>query len=134
ALLAAAGLVHSAVPGLESPPGALEVIERPLPRAGWNDRVLNELDRFKAVVVGPGLGRTDEQGAAVRGLVSRAPTAAVVDADGIYALEDVERAADVIGRRSHPTVLTPHEGEFAYLSGEKLGADRVGGTRRLAAG
>src|SRR5207302_10295361 len=134
ALLAAAGLVHSAVPGLESPPGALEVIERPLPRAGWNDRVLNELDRFKAVVVGPGLGRTDEQGAAVRGLVSRAPTAAVVDADGLHAFEDVDQAAEVIRQRSKPTVLTPHEGEFAHLSGDKVGADRLDATRRLASG
>ena len=132
ALRAGAGLVHLGVPGLESPPGALEVIGRPLPRAGWDDRVLDELDRFKAVVVGPGLGRTDEQGAAVRGLVSRAPTAAVVDADGLYALDNVDQAAHVIGRRSAPTVLTPHDGEFAHLAGEKVGADRIDATRRLA--
>src|SRR5437764_12893495 len=113
ALRAGAGLVRLGVPGLDAPPVPVEVIGRPLPREGWDDRVLDELDRFKAIVVGPGRRRTDEQGAAVRGLVSRAPTAAVVDADGIYALEDVERAAEVIGRRSHPTVRTPPEGELA---------------------
>src|SRR5436305_1472708 len=78
ALRAGAGLVRLGVPGLEAPPVPVEVVGRPLPREGWDDRVLDELDRFKAIVVGPGLGRTDEQGAAVRGLVSRAPTAAVV--------------------------------------------------------
>jgi NAD(P)H-hydrate epimerase len=133
AMRSGAGLVRLGVPGLDVPPVSLEVIGRPLPREGWDDNVLDELDRFKAIVVGPGLGRTDEQGAAVRGLVSRAPTAAVIDADGLYALENVECAAEVVGPRSHPTVLTPHEGEFAHLSGEKVGADRVAATRGLAA-
>jgi len=133
ALRAGAGLVRLGVPGLDAPPVPLEVIGRPLPREGWDDRVLDELDRFKALVVGPGLGRSDEQAAAVRGLLSRAPTAAVVDADGLYALENVDTAAEVIGRRSSPTVLTPHEGEFAHLAGENVGADHLEATRRLAA-
>jgi NAD(P)H-hydrate epimerase len=126
--------VRLGVPGLDNPPASVEVIGRPLPRRGWDDRVLEELDRFKAVVVGPGLGRTDEQGAAVRGLVSRAPTPVIVDADGLYALENIKAAAKVIRKRSQPTVLTPHEGEFAHLAGEKVGADRLDATRRLAAG
>ncbi|MBV8385979.1 MAG: NAD(P)H-hydrate dehydratase, partial [Acidimicrobiia bacterium] len=95
--------------------------------------VLDELDRFHALIVGPGLGRSEEQGDAVRALLERAQVPAVVDADGLYALEDVKRAAEVIGKRTHPTVLTPHEGEFAHLSGEKLGADRIDAARRLAA-
>lgn len=134
AMRAGAGLVRLGVPGLDNPPASVEVIGRPLPRRGWDDRVLEELDRFKAVVVGPGLGRTDEQGAAVRGLVSRAPTPVIVDADGLYALENIKAAAKVIRKRSQPTVLTPHEGEFAHLAGEKVGADRLDATRRLAAG
>jgi len=134
ALRAGAGLVRLGVPGLDAPPVPLEVIGRPLPRTGWDHTVLDELDRFKAIVVGPGLGRADEQGEAVRSLVTRAPTAAVVDADGLYALENVELAAEVIGERTRPTVLTPHEGEFARLSGHKVGPDRLEETRRLAAG
>jgi NAD(P)H-hydrate epimerase len=133
AMRAGAGLVRLGVPGLEAPPTPFEVIGRPLPREGWDDNVLEELDRFQAVVVGPGLGRTDEQGKAVRGLLERAPVSAIVDADGLYALGDVDGAAEVIRKRSHPTVLTPHEGEFAHLSGEKLGPDRIDATRRLAA-
>ena len=132
AMRAGTGLVHLGVPGLDAPPTPLEVIGRPLPRQGWDDVVLDELDRFGAIVVGPGLGRAAEQGAAVRGLLSRAPTAAVVDADGLYALENVERAAGVIGGRPHPTVLTPHDGEFAHLAGAKAGADRLAAARGLA--
>ncbi|MBV8159763.1 MAG: NAD(P)H-hydrate dehydratase [Acidimicrobiia bacterium] len=147
ALRAGAGLVRLGVPGLEAPPVAREVIGRPLPREGWADNVLDELDRFKALVVGPGLGRTDEQGAAVRALLSKAPTPAVVDADGLYALKlppnshsgdqltgyGRQNVAKNDGSPSHPTVLTPHEGEFAHLTGEKVPADRIDATRRLAA-
>jgi ADP-dependent NAD(P)H-hydrate dehydratase / NAD(P)H-hydrate epimerase len=133
ALRAGAGLVRLGVPGLDTPPVPVEVVGRPLPREGWDDNVLAELDRFKALVVGPGLGRTDEQGAAVRRLLSGADVPAIVDADGLYALEDVAHAAEIAGQRSKPTVLTPHEGEFAHLAGEKMGADRLDVTRRLAA-
>ncbi|MBV8980684.1 MAG: NAD(P)H-hydrate dehydratase [Acidimicrobiia bacterium] len=133
ALRAGAGLVRLGIPGLEAPPVAIEVVGRPLPRTGWDDNVLDELDRFHALIVGPGLGRSDEQAAAVRGLLARADTPAVLDADGLYAFESADAAADVIGRRSHPTVLTPHEGEFAHLAGKEVGADRLDATRRLAA-
>jgi len=133
AMRSGAGLVHLGVPGLDTPPTPLEVIGRALPRADWEERVLDELDRFKAFAVGPGLGRDDEQGAAVRRLVARAPTAAVVDADGLYALQSADAAAEVIQGRSHPTVLTPHDGEFAHLAGEKVGADRLAAARGLAA-
>jgi NAD(P)H-hydrate epimerase len=132
AMRAGAGLVHLGVPGLETPPTPLEVIGRPLPRGGWDEHVLDELDRFKAIAVGPGLGRDDEQGAAVRRLVAAAPTPALVDADGIYALQSADGAAEVIRGRSHATVLTPHEGEFARLAGEKVGLDRLAATRGLA--
>ena len=38
AMRAGAGLVRLGVPGLDSPPVPLEVIGRPLPREGWDDR------------------------------------------------------------------------------------------------
>ncbi len=40
-------------------------------------------------------------------------------------------AADVVGGR--PVVLTPHDGEYARLAGERPGPDRVAAARRLAA-
>jgi hydroxyethylthiazole kinase-like uncharacterized protein yjeF len=132
-LRAGAGYVRLGVPGLETPPTPLEVVGRPLPRTGWDERVLDELDRFKALVVGPGLGRDDEQAAAIRRLLAAADVPAVVDADGLYAFSDAAQAAEILGRRSRPTVLTPHEGEFAHLTGRKVPPDRLGAARDLAA-
>jgi NAD(P)H-hydrate epimerase len=134
AMRAGAGLVRLGVPGLDVPPTPLEVIGRPLPRTNWDERVLDELGRFKALVVGPGLGREDEQAAAIRRLLAGADVPALVDADGLYALGNAARAAEVLGRRQHPTVLTPHEGEFAHLAGTKVPPDRLGATRDLARG
>jgi hydroxyethylthiazole kinase-like uncharacterized protein yjeF len=58
----------------------------------------------------------------------------VVDADALNALAvdpaplHVRHAAGL-----PPAILTPHEGEFARVAGAPVGADRVAGTRALAA-
>jgi NAD(P)H-hydrate epimerase len=64
-----------------------------------------------AVAVGPGLGRGKGPSEVVRLLLEQLDRPIVVDADGLYELEPVERSA--------PTVLTPHEGELARLLGEE---------------
>ncbi len=56
----------------------------------------------------------------------------VLDADGLTLLAaDDELRGAVVARRA-ATVLTPHDGEFARLAGEDVGADRVAAARRLA--
>ena len=57
----------------------------------------------------------------------------VVDADGLYALGTADEAAAVLGDRTAPTVLTPHDGEFERLAGHPPGADRIAAARDLAA-
>ncbi len=57
---------------------------------------------------------------------SRVPT--VVDADALWALS---RDMSVLENAACPAVLTPHEGEFAYLGG-LLSGDRVSAARRFA--
>lgn len=127
AMRAGAGTVRLAIPG--APPDApfLEVVARAVPAAGWAAAVLEDAKRTKAVVLGPGLGRAEEVQAAVRELVARAPQPLVIDADGLYALD-----GGPLGRTGG-TVLTPHDGEFARLTGAKPGADRLAATRDLAA-
>src|SRR5205807_1062935 len=101
---------------------------------GWDTHVLEDLARFKALVIGPGLGRTDATGRSVRRVIADAPLPIVVDADGLYALGDTGGAAEAVGaRRGRATVMTPHDGELSRLMGRKVGADRIGAAREAAA-
>ena len=100
AMRAGAGMVRLGVPGLEEPQPPLEVVGRLLPAESWDRVVLDELDRFRSLVVGPGLGRTDATRASVRSLVAAAPLPVIVDADGLVALGDGRGGP---GRRAPPS-------------------------------
>ena len=133
ALRAGAGTVRLGIPGSGPDPGVLEVVGRDTPAEGWDAFVLEDSQRARALVVGPGLARTDATRDAVRRLLAASPLPAVVDADGLHALGDRDQAAAVLRERSAPTVLTPHTGEFDRLNGGPAGGDRIGSVRDLAA-
>ncbi|TQM28682.1 NAD(P)H-hydrate dehydratase [Nocardia bhagyanarayanae] len=89
---------------------------------------VSDTGRVQSWVFGPGSG-TD---AAARErleqiLATDLPT--VVDADGLTLLT---AAPDLVRGRTAPTVLTPHAGEFARLTGQEVGPDRIGAVRDLA--
>ena len=84
--------------------------------------------RVQAWVVGPGLG-TDDAGAAALWFALGTDLPVVVDADGLTILS---AHPELVADRTAPTLLTPHAGEFARLSGAAPGDDRVGATRKLA--
>ena len=137
ALRAGAGIVVCGLPGAAATRiSTNEVIARSLPATPHgaldepaSKEVLGTLDRFRCLVVGPGLGRAEPSIAAVRRLVAEAPVPLVLDADGLNALEG---DLDALTARPAPTVLTPHAGEYARLAGEPLGEDRVAAARALA--
>jgi len=79
----------------------LEAVKRPLEEAS------EAAERAGALALGPGLGRTEEAKQLVRRLLKETELPAVVDADGLFGFEPVERDA--------PTVLTPHSGELGRL-------------------
>ncbi|MGH9076405.1 MAG: NAD(P)H-hydrate dehydratase [Acidimicrobiales bacterium] len=156
ALRAGAGYVRLGMPGVDLayaplPPG--ELVTQALPAQGWAGDVGAGLDRFGAMVVGPGLGATAGSasgtgagpglGAAagsgsgtgagpVGQLLAAAQLPAVVDADGINCFAGVDDLAAVVARRRHPTVITPHEGEYRRLVGDRPGPDRLDAVRQLA--
>ena len=85
------------------------------------------LRRQKATVllVGPGLGSTAQSAARaaetrtlVQQLLPGFAGAAVLDADGLNALQGCTEKLDV--RRGRVTILTPHDGEFARLTDRTL--------------
>jgi NAD(P)H-hydrate epimerase len=133
---AGAGIVWCGVPGKVAAmiASGSEVIMKSLPAtadgalAGLDD-LLDSADRFCAVAVGPGLGTAHETQAAVRELVENVRAPMVLDADGLNAFAGAPRA---LRARPGPTVLTPHDGEYARLMGERVATDRIEAARRLA--
>jgi hydroxyethylthiazole kinase-like uncharacterized protein yjeF len=93
------------------------------------DALAPAIERADVVVVGPGLGRSDETRAAVRDLVAALDRPLVLDADGLVA-----HGGDLssLAARTRPTVLTPHEGEAQTLLRDSRSESREERARRLA--
>ena len=128
---AGSGMVRLGSPGLDDDPGRpTEATGLALPAVGWSGLVLDALERFQALVIGPGLGTHESATDGVRAVLSGSALPAVVDGDALTALG--RDAAVVLAGRS-ATVLTPHDGEHDRLTGERPGADRLDTARRLAA-
>lgn len=108
-------------------PVAPQVLSR-WPEVVAVERVENA-GRVQAWVVGPGVG-TDDAARDVLRTVLATDLPVLVDADGLTLL--AADSAPVRGR-SAPTLLTPHAGEFARLTGVDPSDDRITHTRDLAA-
>jgi ADP-dependent NAD(P)H-hydrate dehydratase / NAD(P)H-hydrate epimerase len=116
-------LLVEEAPGLTAPPG-------------WR-RLATEAPAYDALVIGPGLGRQPATLRRARNFIGELRNPAVVDADGLAALAEVQRWWGPI---KAPLVLTPHPGEFARLvrmpEGEALADDdaqRAEAARQAAA-
>ena len=132
AMRAGAGYVRLSSPGVDDDPLApVEAVGVTLPEQGWAGVVLDEVERFRALVVGPGLGVDEHTGPEVRRLAAEAPGPVVVDGDGLTALG--KEVADLLRGREVPAVLTPHDGEYERLRGGPVGDDRISAARGLAA-
>lgn len=137
ALRSGAGLVFLGVPesiyGIEAVK-LNEPVIFPLPDAGGRlsadavPEILTRLPRMDAVLVGPGLGQSEGTLAVVRAVLENAQCPVVVDADGINVLS---AHRDLLRGRKLPTILTPHDGEFARLGGV-IGEDRMAAAADLA--
>lgn len=86
--------------------------------------ILQAAARYDVMAVGPGLGPGQE--GLVAGLMEDWEGPLLIDADGINGIESPE----AISRRSFPTLITPHAGEFYRLTGREATHQN---TRELAA-
>lgn len=129
-LRSGAGLVYLAVPESIYDIEAVKLTEPiVLPLADCNgtlssdavDAVLELLPRMDAVLTGPGWGQSDGTSAVLRAVLENFQGPVVVDADGINLLA---KHKTLLRRRKHPTILTPHEGEFSRLDSDYQ-ADRL---------
>lgn len=118
-----AGYVQIGIPGRAGVDDPVEAVGFPLPDRTWGAPASVGLEKVGAMLVGPGLGgghETEvEQVLGVR-------TSLVLDGDALRA-----GIVPLLADRPTPTVLTPHGGEFARLTGADVD-DPVSATRRLA--
>lgn len=107
-----------------------------VPKAAWGRlgalppevmvRERGQYDRYDALVLGPGLGRSAD--AEVRRLWAEHPRPCVFDADALKALDGTASP--------HPRLITPHAGEASHLLGtpwRDLEGDRLATAARLRA-
>lgn len=134
AMRCGAGMVHLSAVACSVREAPVEVVQQSLAGLPWASEVLGSLDRFHSLVIGPGVGRDDATAGEVRAVVLDAAVPVVVDGDGLFAMAwNAEGAAALLRRRPMPTVLTPHDGEYQLLTGERPDADRLAAARSLAA-
>jgi NAD(P)H-hydrate epimerase len=120
-----AGMVH-----VSSPHGMLAGL--PTEAVQVETVAESELRRFGALVVGPGLGRSEATQRAVDEVLHRAAqsgTPVVLDGDALWA---VASGADTAPLGAH-VVVTPHDGEFERLFGAPVGGDRLAAATALSA-
>ena len=90
--------------------------------------ILGRLPQMDAVLIGCGLGQSEDTLAVVSSVLQNAQCPVVLDADGINLLAG---HTDLLRGRRYPTILTPHAGEFARIGG-CLGQDPMTAARELA--
>lgn len=115
AVRAGAGLVTLAVPQDVYPIVAVKCDEAMV--WPWSDRYEDILKKAKAcdlALIGPGLGQGSRTEELVLALLRDLTCPVILDADGLNILS---RHIDVLDKREGLTILTPHDGEFARLSG-----------------
>jgi NAD(P)H-hydrate epimerase len=139
---AGAGYVTVAVPAslsLVFETRLLEAMSVALPDSGGAltaaglPQLLDALSRGGALVLGSGIGRTDDALAFVRGAIAQVSLPIVLDADGLSAYAGaLEKLADA---RRAPLVITPHEGELGRLLGissQEVASERLRCVREAA--
>ena len=90
--------------------------------------ILKRLPDMDAVLIGPGLGQSEGTFEVVKAVLENATCPVVLDADGINV---IAAHRNILRGRKHPTILTPHDGEFARLGGT-IGEDRMEAAKILA--
>ena len=90
--------------------------------------IVGRLSSMDAVLIGCGLGQSEDTFEVVKAVLENAACPVVLDADGINL---VAAHKDILRGRKAPTVLTPHDGEAARLAGP-VEQDRIAYAKELA--
>lgn len=129
ALRAGAGLLRVCIPQ-----SLFSVIHGGLPEATCVSRFqgADNLDRYQAAVIGPGLGADEQNALLIKKILTGFTGTAVLDADGLNLLASDE---SLIGGSRARLIITPHPGEAGRLlsmSADAVNAHRTSAALRLA--
>ena len=113
AMAAGAGMVRLGAPGDPVAAWPIEVVRMHLPAEGWAGAFLEATAKCRSLVIGPGLGTGDAVAGQIRAVIAGAAVPLVIDADALTALGDVGAARALLDTRRAPSILTPHDGEYA---------------------
>jgi NAD(P)H-hydrate epimerase len=138
ALRAGVGMVTLGVPrslNLAMESRLTETMTRPLPETPAQSLSLQAFDEIvamsrgmHALAIGPGLSNNPETQQLVCRLASEIDLPMVIDADGLNALAG---HTEILSKRAGPTIISPHPGEMARLTG--LSVETIqGGRERVA--
>lgn len=133
ALRAGSGMIRLFSPGaVLGAPLVTEVVAKEVPSYAWATTTADAATRCRAIVVGPGLGGAEETKREIKRFLSMTAAPVVLDADGLNAFSSPKELFDICKERSGPVLLTPHDGEFARLTGAQVDEDRTAAVRALA--
>ena len=94
------------------------------------NEIKDDLSKFDAVVIGPGMGRNNGAREFLRQYLNADHPPTVIDADALYNLSKLEEDIKIPSE----TILTPHPGEAAYLlntTTAKIQQDRFNAVKTL---
>jgi hydroxyethylthiazole kinase-like uncharacterized protein yjeF len=90
----------------------------PQDQALW-DKEIKKILKYDAIVIGPGLGKSERSRKLVLEVLNNFNGPVVIDADAINVL-NLKQDSQIFSIRNAPTVLTPHYGEFSRFTNSKI--------------
>jgi NAD(P)H-hydrate epimerase len=139
AMRTGAGLVHLGVPESIYQIAAIkcqEAMPYPLPDENGKvsaqalEQIFTKMEGCDCALIGPGLGRSRDITTLVYNILHTVNYPIILDADGLNAAANHIYMVDE--RRDCPTILTPHDGEFARLGGDLSDEERLTAARMFA--
>lgn len=139
ALMAGGGLITAAVPAEINPVienKLTEVMSIPLENfrgemtSGAAGQILEKAEKSDAVLFGVGAGRGRDIAFILEKLIRNYDKTLIIDADGLFALS---QNIEILHEKNCKIIITPHEGEFARLTGDAVSAsERIDMARGFA--
>lgn len=96
------------------------------------DNLLNLCDKSGAVLIGCGLGTSENTKNAVKYIIRNTKSRIILDADGINAISD---SINILKEAAESVILTPHPAEFSRISGfdvKTIQSDRINKAKAFA--